>query len=321
MNRGPWPNLVTALDVLACPPERRVEALEVLYRRMPDSLRSRLAVEAARDAESGRLDLSGLWVGLRRGRVIAAVLTQRLGTRAAAIWPPEVTVLWGRRAVGPGLVRAALAGLRREGARVVQATLEPALGRGAAWDLVRGGLRPVTKLTYLVRKTHAPVEVPAGAPRLRWSAFSVNVRDVFREVLEATYRESLDMPELAGARGLEDLLDIHRVSGTFDPGLWWVGQVPNEPDSSAILLLTASKERATWEVAYLGLTPAARRRGLGRAVIARAVELARPHATQLELAVDSRNLPARRLYHATDFVPYDRRTIYLAILERDGPAP
>jgi ribosomal protein S18 acetylase RimI-like enzyme len=74
--------------------------------------------------------------------------------------------------------------------------------------------------------------------------------------------------------------------------------------------------RDVWEVVYLGLTPAARGRGLGRAVLQQALALARIHVPRLELAVDCRNTPATRLYHSTGFVARDRRAVHLAILDQ-----
>jgi ribosomal protein S18 acetylase RimI-like enzyme len=80
------------------------------------------------------------------------------------------------------------------------------------------------------------------------------------------------------------------------------------------LLLSEALDRDSWEVAYLGLTPAARGRGLGRAALAHALELARRYVPRLELAVDARNRPACRLYRSAGFIPFDRRTVHLAIL-------
>lgn len=139
----------------------------------------------------------------------------------------------------------------------------------------------------------------------------------FRAVLQATYEGSLDMPELDGARGLDDILEGHRAAGLFLPERWQLGRIPGEPDAAAVLLMAEVPARDAWEVIYLGLTPAARGRGLGRAVLRHALDLARAHTPRLELAVDLRNAPAVRLYRATGFTIRDRRTVHLAIL---GPS-
>ncbi len=90
--------------------------------------------------------------------------------------------------------------------------------------------------------------------------------------------------------------------------------MPGEPAAAGVVLLNEVAGRAAWEISYLGLTPAARGRGLGRATLAHALDLTRPHVGRLELAVDARNHPADRLYRATGFQPYDRRAVHLAVL-------
>ena len=132
--------------------------------------------------------------------------------------------------------------------------------------------------------------------------------------MQATYTGSLDMPELEGTRGLEDILAGHQAAGLFVPERWRLGRIPGEPEAAAVLLLTQAPGRDAWEVIYLGLTPSARGRGLGRAVIRHALELARGQAPVLELAVDLRNTPAVRLYRDTGFTPRDRRAVHLAVL-------
>ena len=88
-----------------------------------------------------------------------------------------------------------------------------------------------------------------------------------------------------------------------------------------MILLAATPDRDAWEVVYLGLAPRARGRGLGAQAVAHALELARPHASALELAVDVRNLPAARLYRDAGFIPFDRRAVHLAVLSRAGLRP
>lgn len=136
----------------------------------------------------------------------------------------------------------------------------------------------------------------------------------FRAVLQATYTGSLDMPELEGTRGLDDILDGHRAAGLFVPERWQVGRIRGEPEAAAVLLMAEIPGRDAWEVIYLGLTPAAQGRGLGRDVLQHALDLAREDTPRLELAVDLRNTPAVRLYRSAGFTARDRRTVHLALL-------
>jgi mycothiol synthase len=303
-------------EILPCPPADRPTALGVLYRRVHASLRPRLIVDAMAEAEQGLIDLSGLWVARRRERIIGALLTQPLAGRAAAVWAPEVEMTWGRSATAVTLVRAALDDLRARGFRIAQALLDESAPRQAATDLAAGGMLHVTDLIYLERPTAEPLEVRPGTPALAWRSYApgAEAEAGFRAVLQATYIDSLDMPELEGIRSLDDIMASHRAGGRFDPSRWRVGAVPGEPEAAAVLLLSALPDRSVWEVAYLGLTPAARGRGLGRATLVHALDLARPHAARIELAVDLRNEPATRLYHATGFSPFDRRAVHLAAL-------
>jgi len=186
--------------------------------------------------------------------------------------------------------------------------------RQSSADLIRGGLPRITDLVYLERPTSLPLELSPELPSFVWQSFTAATELDFREVLQATYIGSLDMPELEGLRSLDDILASHQEGGRFQPDRWHVGHLKGEPAAAAILLISALPDRDAWEVAYLGLTPSARARGLGRSVVVHAVELARPHSPRLELAVDARNNPAQRLYEATGFIAFERRTVHLATL-------
>jgi len=304
--------------ILPCPLEFRSEALNVLYRRVPATLRGQLVANALAEAEAGRVDLSGLWVARRRGRILGTLLTQTLAGRAAAVWAPEVDTSWGRAALASALIRTALDDLRLREFRIAQALVDASAPRTAAADLTRGGLPCITVLTYMHRDTARPMGLAARlkVPSFDWRGYGPDTEAEFRDVLQATYTGSLDMPELEGIRSLDDVMASHKAAGRFDPSRWRVGTLPGEPEAAAILLLSEVPDRPAWEVAYLGLTPAARGRGLGRSALSYALERARPHVPRLELAVDDRNHPARHLYELSGFIPFDRRVVHLAILNR-----
>jgi GNAT superfamily N-acetyltransferase len=254
-------------QVAPCPPEERRNALGVLYRRVPDSLRPRLIADALEEAERGVIDLSGLWAAWRRGHVIGALLTQPLAGRAVAVWAPEVESPWRRSATAVALVQAALDEYQTRGFRLAQALLDESAPREGAADLSSGGMPHVTDLVYLEAQTAIPVPVRAGLPPIDWVSFSPQTEWTFRTVLQSTYIDSLDMPELEGLRSLDDILASHRAGGRFVAERWQVGEVRGEPEAVAVLLLSAVPDHDAWEVAYLGLNPAARGRGLGRAVL------------------------------------------------------
>ncbi len=206
---------------------------------------------------------------------------------------------------------------------MVQAVLDESASRRGALDLVRGGVPRVTELLYLERDTQRPLaesvkrsypsRSQALPPHLIWSPFDADHETEFRALLEATYTSSLDMPELEQARSLDDIIEGHRATGRFVPERWRLGQVPGESGVAVVLLLSEIPDRDVWEVVYLGLTVSARGRGLGLAAIAHALDLARPHVSHIELAVDVRNFPALRLYESAGFISFDRRSVHLAV--------
>lgn len=302
------------LEILLCGRDDYAEALAVLYRRTPVSLRESLVRQSLEDVETGELDLSGLWVARRRGRILGSLLTQHLAGRAAAVWAPEVLRTWNRTTMATALVRCAVEALRSKGVALAQALLEHGSPRQAGLDLERGGVPRVTELCYLERSTRLSAVRRRSTPRMEWVSYSDQTDAMFREALEATYIDSLDMPELEGLRSLDDVLAGHRAAGRFVPDYWLLGRLPDEPQALAVLLLSGHPSRSSWEVAYLGLSPAARGRGLGHAALEHAFELVRSSADRLELAVDVRNTPACRLYESAGFTPFDRRIVHLVLL-------
>lgn len=309
----------TNAEILPCPVEERTPALTVLYQRVPPALRPRLISDVLREASQGLVDLSGLWIARKRQCIVGALLTQALAGRAAALWAPEVSLSWGRAAIAAALIRAAVADFKTRGFCVAQALLDQSAPKQSATDLARGGLPRVTELTYLERQAALPLELDPWLPRFNWASLGPATDHEFREVLQQTYSGSLDMPELESVRSLDDILASHQAGGRFDATRWQFGRLGAEPDAGAVLLLSELPDRDAWEVTYLGLTPSARGRGLGRAVIARALELAQGLTPRLELAVDTRNHPAQRLYQATGFVPFDHRLVHLATLVSYSP--
>jgi mycothiol synthase len=322
-------------QIAPCPAECRGPALEVLYRRIPEALRYRLIVEVLDEANRGEIDLSGLWVARERtGRIMGALLTQPLAGKAAAVWAPEVLPSWRRPSLAAGLIKAALADLTARGFLLAQAVLDESAGFRAARDLKRGGMPPVTELLYLERDTSLALATgdckftrrgsgdascdSRTIPAFEWWPFEPALESEFRAVLQATYTGSLDMPELEGARSLDDILESHRAAGRFVAERWRLGRVPGKPDIASVLLMAEVPGRDAWEVVYLGLTPPARGLGLGHDVLRHAIELAGCHVSRLELAVDCRNIPAARLYQSSGFIARDRRTVHLAILGEPG---
>lgn len=307
------------IRIVACPPDARVAALEVLYQQLPAVMRAELIASILGDELRGKVDLSGIWIAQRgaRGRVVGAILAQRLAGRAAALWPPEVRPIRGRDAIASKLVRGVLDALRAEGTAVIQAVLDQSADPRNDRDLTQGGLPYVTDLIFMKRDVAAlwTLGGRSDEPRLHWRGIDETGEDLFRQTLGATYPGSLDMPELEGVRTLDDVMAGHRAAGRFVPKLWRLGTLADQADPSAILILSPILDRRVWEVVYLGLVPEARGRGLGAETLSHARDLALKdgRVDAIDLAADARNAPALKLYEAAGFTPRDRRRVHLVV--------
>lgn len=134
-------------------------------------------------------------------------------------------------------------------------------------------------------------------------------RETLKQVILATYVDTLDCPALEGIRDVDDALAGYAATGTHDPALWFVAYWQGDP--AGVLLLTQHLEANHWEVVYMGVAPEQRGRRLGRNLLAYVQK--RAHAAGIDnlvLAVDDANWPACRMYHDAGFREWSRRVAY-----------
>ena len=181
-----------------------------------------------------------------------------------------------------------------------------------AEPLCRHGFRLVTQLHQL---THDLTDVPPLPEMpLRLLPMTPAREADFAQVLARTYTGTLDCPELNGVRTIAEILDGHRAQGRFDPEMWWLACDGETP--IGVVMLVELADAVTWELAYVGIVPEARRHGYGRALMVHALHaLSRRAATAMTLSVDARNVPARALYNRLGFVEIDCSDVLLHISE------
>ena len=121
----------------------------------------------------------------------------------------------------------------------------------------------------------------------------------------------MDCPELAGLRSTREVLAGHRARAGFDPALWWVAQRGGM--AVGVLLLNRIESQAAVEIEYLGVTQSSRGTGVADALLERTVlEAGRHDANFVTLAVDKRNVPARRMYARWNFAETFTRDAFIA---------
>jgi ribosomal protein S18 acetylase RimI-like enzyme len=285
------------------------DAFRLIFAHLDDAARAERVAHALFLLQRGEIDPAGLFV-LRDDGVCGVVLCQPMPGAAALLWPPAARPDARRDEREDALVRHALAWLHDRGVKLVQAllVLEQA-DRGPV--LARNGLFWATRLLFMAHDL-SPTDRPAPpAPPLAYERYEGADRAAFLAALLRTHEGTRDCPELNDLRTPDDVLAAHLDTHDGERH-WWLVRRDGAP--AAVLLLTEPFDDLDWELSYLGVVPEERRRGVGRAVVARAVEEARAGgAARLSLAVDARNRPAFDLYLSLGFRPTDRREVYLAL--------
>lgn len=202
------------------------------------------------------------------------------------------------------LLTEAAAQACRKGARLIQSLT------GAEGDdrldaaLAAAGFAHLAVLSYM-RRPIRPADHDLGLPAdIEWRSYSRFRRRLFAEAITATYEGSLDCPGLAGLRTVRDALATHKNTGEFHPKAWNVALVASRPVGVELV----NNLYGRGELVYLGVAAAARGRGIGRALLARAIrDTAAMGLPRVGLAVDTSNEPAVRLYEGMGFQEIRRR--------------
>ncbi len=280
----------------------------------PESERSGQLAALAEIVRSGQGESLVLIAAHRGDRLCGAVLAQVLAGRAAVLWPPQLAA-HGSPAIATPLLDELACQLRQMDVRLGQAVLERA-NSASALDLQAAGFVHAGDLAYLAAEAASFPSVP---PALDFDHVAATALDPQRlaDVVEETYRGSLDCPLVDGLRPTADVLAGYRAVGQHRPDWWLVAcESPSGADRRDVgcLLMGDHPMQDQIEIVYLGIVPECRGRGWGLALARHAQWLARAAGrSRVVLAVDAANHPANGAYEAAGFVAWDRR----AVLVRD----
>ncbi|MCG3138954.1 MAG: Mycothiol acetyltransferase [Phycisphaerae bacterium] len=173
--------------------------------------------------------------------------------------------------------------------------------------LQQAGFTYLAELQYMACDVPATISLPpCPQDDCRIINYDEAHRAIMAEALQQTYIDSQDCPGLTELRSIDEVIQTHQATGIFDPALWWV--VCHDTQPVAVLLLTQVPEQPQLEVVYIGVTPAYRRRGWCNWLMHHALAITyQRQGRQLLLAVDARNLAARRIYERLGFQLTDTR--------------
>lgn len=182
----------------------------------------------------------------------------------------------------------------------------------ASEAFLEAGFLFVGELLYMRRAISArdagEVEWPEGVDLVGFEALGPERDRILVGLLDETYAETLDCPELCGVRETCDVLESHKKAGVFDAAWWWIVRENRVP--RGCILLNRNPDARTVELVYLGLTRGMRGKGLARRLLRLALARLHPRHTgwTLSCAVDRRNAPAVALYESFGMRVFGERT-------------
>jgi ribosomal protein S18 acetylase RimI-like enzyme len=290
-------------------PEQREAAFRLIFGYLDERTRERRVANALHLLECGDLNPEALFIVPGSTGPSGAIICLPVPGASGLVWPPGALPGGETTAVEDALVRRASAWLQGYGARLGQALLT-ADELHLAGPLERNGYRRITTLWCLRHGLdHIPVE--RSPERLTTHPYDSNP-DLFHATLIQTYEGTEDCPEVTGARTIEEIISGHMAQGVFDPARWRLAFFDGRP--AGVLLLVETPDSGGWDLAYVGVIPAARRRGVGRELMTTALREAKAGgASQLTLSVDARNSPAAALYESLGFERVEAREVFLTL--------
>ncbi len=290
-------------------------ALSLLFSRLPLSQREQQSAEAFAAVDRREFSFDNLLVASDGGQVVGAVLAVVRPGGATFLWPPVAREGADEKAVSQALLQTVASRVDEQKVQFTQCLLDLDDARGQA-TLERGGFPYVTDLVLLSRSLLANLPAAPGM-HLAHEVYSAASHPSFAHLVERTYDGTLDCPILARFRGGNESLEAHRATGRFWPDAWRIYSSNGAP--VGVLLLAEHPERDAWEVAYLGVVPEARGRGIGRAVLHDGLALTKMSGrATVEIAVDAENTPALQIYRAAGFTEVRRFAVHLRICKMES---
>jgi ribosomal protein S18 acetylase RimI-like enzyme len=155
---------------------------------------------------------------------------------------------------------------------------------------------------------------------IEWMTYDEPRRQMFTDLIVATYQDSLDCRGLSGLRCIEDIMLGHQAAGRFDPHRWLLLRC--DGGAAGCVLFGENPVRPTLELVYMGVHPRFRRMGVGQYILRQGLSLARKEGfASVTLAVDAENAPALAMYKRAGFLQTHSRLAIIRPLRstRDEP--
>lgn len=286
-------------------------ALELLYQHLPADERRQLVAHSVGNARQGSASLDELWIAISADRVIAVLLQTFQPGKVAFVWP--VVVQQDQSAetaesAADSLLQSASRSADAAGIHYSQLVLEP-FDQVSLPRLTRNGFRHLSELLLLQRSLRSGTVVP-DYQTLKLEPFTEDQIERLARLLELTFQQSLDCPEVASWRTGRDAVTRHLTSSPCSDRHWFFAR--DEKDEKrgdvGVLLLVGERGAPEWEIDYFGVVPAARGQRIGKQLVSAAIRIAAADgASRVAAVVDSRNHYAITVYDECQFEVESRR--------------
>ncbi len=283
-------------------------ALRFLTQQLPAEEQRQQIAATLSAAAAGELSLDGLLLARRDHRPVGALLTLLQDGGCASLWPPEVAVEQDVD-VADALLQSAIGRLSSANVTFIQSIVEREELEGRRL-LDKNGVPYLTDLVFMERNLN--LAMPECGAELEFITYDQQTHRQFVDLLQRTYRATLDCPELDGMRTAEQALEGHRGTGTLHPEYWRLFR--RDGNDVGVLLLSEHADQRAWELVYMGVAPEARGKGIGRDMLAMTLPLL-PQQTSptIFLAVDARNHYATAAYERIGFEVIATRALHLRL--------
>lgn len=251
-----------------------------------------------------KLSLDELWAVYRDEQLLGAMLIIPGAGRASTCLVCPVLEHASVATIGQ-LMRSACLSQNSQETRIIQALVEPS-NHLEIESLRAAGFQEVACLQYMEKRdftTTTSSELGDSIQALTWSPAR---RAMFAQAILASYEDTMDCPSLFGLRDIDDIIASHMATGVFSPELWFCLTVAEQP--VAVMLLNRMPQQSATELVYLGVRKDWRRQGLGQRLVQFGLaQSQRCGITNMVLAVDESNIPAKVLYRRLGFVAGARK--------------
>jgi mycothiol synthase len=277
---------VSALQISSATDRDLDAALELFHRGQIDRI-----LETRKSIDSGSISIENIIVA-RESYIVGVAICTILPGASAMLWPPVVA---NRRVdIEDALIAFAIE--KSQSAKFLHTFTLSQEADAVAPALTRGGFRYITRVWEMCR---LPESINVSSNQITLMPYRSVDASTFQHIVMKAHDDAMDCPELQGLRTPEEVMQGYRaVSPNLD--MWFLALEEGLP--IGVLLMSDNN------IAFLGLIPEARGRGLGRQILQLAIDKVND---RLNLIVDARNYRAYRLYRSEGFYVTDSFEFFL----------